>query len=563
MSKTAPATSPIEICLFAPYNEQVELLADFTDWVPKSMTKGKDGWWRFQVTLPDGDYLYHFRVKSLSYFCKGEMKDVFDPYALQITNDANENAILKVRNGRRAWTEYNWRHDDVPLPVNHDLVIYELFVGDFARNGEQKGTFRDVINRLDYLRDLGVNCIELLPVKEFPGDGWGYSLRSLFAVENTYGSPDELCELIDEAHARGIRVVLDGVYNHAEAESPLTKIDYAYWYYEKNPDPPELQWGPKFDFGKYDEKLKVFPARKYVIESIQFWVEKFHIDGLRFDATRAINNFDVLREMTDAAFKMVDGRKPFFTVAEHVAEDPAITGYPKGPMVAAWHFSLAAHLRAELIDKENDGQKPEDLDGLLAKLNPATNGYGTSGNYVNYITSHDHDRIMHQLGEQGHIFDEAAFRRVKLGLSMLATIPGMPMIWMGQEFGFSSDKSLDPRPLDWSLLDSDNNKGLLEHVKAILKLRKESDALRNDSFEILLQDNERRVFAYKRWTEGGNVVVVAVNLRDEDAGEFVIEGKALEDGTWHEYTYNFDVEVKDGILKDTLGKSDVKIFIKK
>src|SRR5262249_36662029 len=158
------------------------------------------------------------------------------------------------------------------------------------------------------------------------------------------------------------------------------------------------------------------------------------------------------------------------------------------------------------------------------------------------------DRIMHQLASQNQIFDEAAFRRGKLGLSLLATIPGMPMIWMGQEFGFSSDKSLDPRPLYWGPLDHENNKGPLEPRKGILKLRKETHALRNDSFEVLWQDNERRCFAYKRWNGGGNVVVVAVNLRDEDAGEFTIEGKSLEDGAWHEYTYNYDVDVKDGVL---------------
>ena len=107
-----------------------------------------------------------------------------------------------------------------------------------------------------------------------------------------------------------------------------------------------MQWGPKFNYGHYDENLKVFPARKYVIESIHFWVEKFHIDGIRFDATRAIANFDALRELTGAGFDQVDGRKPFLTVAEHVPEDPAITGFPDGPMVAAWRFSLGAHFRA-------------------------------------------------------------------------------------------------------------------------------------------------------------------------------------------------------------------------
>ncbi len=103
----------------------------------------------------------------------------------------------------------------MPLPVNHDLVIYELFVSDFAGDQDRKGTFKDVQAKLDYIRDLGVNAIEFLPVKEFGGEGWGYSLRSLFGVDNTYGTPDEFCELIDECHARGIRVIIDGVYNHA------------------------------------------------------------------------------------------------------------------------------------------------------------------------------------------------------------------------------------------------------------------------------------------------------------------------------------------------------------
>ncbi len=555
--------SPVELALFAPYNEKVEILADFTDWVPKPMSKGADGWWRAKFNLVDGDYLYHFLVKSRSYFAEGQTLHVFDPYALELAEGEQENSRLKIRNGKRIWTSYKWKHDDVPLPVNHDLMIYEMLVADFAGGAERKGTFKDVLAKLDYLRDLGINCIELMPVKEFPGDGWGYSIRSLFGVENSYGTPDELCELIDEAHARGIRVVIDGVYNHADSESPLTKIDYAYWYYRENPDPPELQWGPKFDYSKYDEKLKLFPARKYAYESIRDWVEHFHIDGFRFDATRAIGDFNVMHEMTDTAFKSVEGRKPFFTVAEHVAEDPAITGYPKGPMVAAWHFSLAAHLRAVLIDKENDGQKPEDIDGLLTKLNPATNGYGTGEHYVNYVVSHDHDRIMHQLAEQNQIYDEAAFRRVKMGISLLATIPGIPMIWMGQEFGFSSEKSLERRPLDWDLLKNENNAGLLKHVQGLLHLRQTMNSLRNDSFKVLFVDKERRVFAFKRWDDGGNVVVVAVNLRDVDAGEFVIEGHALEDGPWHEFTFNYDTEVKAGVLKDTLMKSEVKVFVKK
>jgi 1,4-alpha-glucan branching enzyme len=555
--------SDVQFALFAPYNEVVELVGDFSDWKPLPMEKGDDGWWRAELALGDGDHLYKFRVKSLSYFALGETLDVFDPYELHISDDGRENSIARVRNGKRVWTEYQWKHDDVPLPQNHECVIYELFVGDFGGTPERRGRFEDVVARLDELKALGINCIELMPVKFFPGKGWGYNLRSLFGVASAYGEPDDLCRLIDECHGRGIRVVIDGVYNHADSESPLAKIAYGYWYYEKNPDPPEMQWGPKFNYEHYDANLKLFPARKYVIESIHFWVEKFHIDGIRFDATRAIANFDAMRELTKAGFDQVDGRKPFLTVAEHVPEDPAITSYPDGPMVAAWRFSLGARFRAVLTGQANDGESPGDFDGFLTALDPAKNGYRTGGHCVNYIVSHDHDRLMQQLGDKGHMFGDVAFARVRLGIGLLATIPGIPMIWMGQEFGAANEKSLDPRPLDWSLLKNERNAGLRAHVSALFQLRNRTPALQGDNFEVCFQDAGRQVFAFKRWDDQGSVLLVAVNLKHEPTGELAFSGCGLEDGAWHEYTSNYDREVKGGVLEDQLGPSELKVFIKK
>jgi 1,4-alpha-glucan branching enzyme len=561
MTAPAAARGQVELALFAPYNETVELKADFTGWEPRPMVRG-DGWWRQLVALDDGDYRYKFRVKSLSYFARGELVEVFDPYALEVTGDEDENSVLRVRGGERTWTQHQWRHDDVPLPQNQDLVIYELFVGDFAGGTERRGRFEDVTARLDELRDLGVNCIELMPVKFSPGKGWGYNLRSLFAVAAEYGTPDDLCRLVDECHGRGMRVVVDGVYNHADAESPLTRIDYGYWYHEQNPDPPEMQWGPKFDYGHFDEKLKLFPARKYVVDSIKFWVEKFRIDGIRFDATRAIGNFDTLRELASAGFERAGGRKPFLTVAEHVPEDPAITGFPDGPMVAAWRFSLGGHFRAVLTERADDGESPDDFEGLLASIDPARNGYLTGGRCVNYIVSHDHDRLMQLLGDKGGMFDDVAFARAKLGLGLLATIPGVPMMWMGQEFGAASEKSLDPRSLDWSLLKNARNSDLRDRVRLLFQLRHRLAALRNDSFQVCLADSERRVFAFKRWTDDGSVVVVAVNLRHQPAGQVVVGGCGLPDGPWREHIFGYDRDVRQGVLGDELGPSEVKIFVK-
>jgi 1,4-alpha-glucan branching enzyme len=559
----------VELALFAPYNEVAQLIGSFSGWKPIDMAKGDDGWWRVSVKLADGDYPYKFRVKSLSYFLTGQMVDVFDPYAVTITNDTDENSILRVRNGKKIDVDYTWRHDDKPLPVDRDLIIYELHVGDFTggtgdqgRKAGQKGHLLNVIEKLDYLCDLGINCIEVMPVKEFPGKGWGYSLRSLFAVDSGYGSPEDLCRLVDECHARGMRFVVDGVYNHADTEAPLTRIAYEYWFYKDNPDPPEFHWGAKFNYAHFDEKYNVFPARKYVTDSIRYWVETFHIDGIRFDATRAIRDFDVMRELCKAACDKVNGAKPFLCVAEHSPEDAAIVEANGGPMNCAWHEALSHVLQAIITNQYRDGADPHNLDDIEKKIDLAANGFQHADCLVNYITCHDFKREMRMLGEDAKLFDDVAFRRCKLGQALLMTIPGIPMLWMGTEFGFSAEKTNDPRPLDWSLLKNDRNRDLHDYTATVAALRHQIDALRADSFQVVLKDNDRCLFGYKRWNDGGSQVLVVANFRDEASGEFCVDNCSLPDGQWRDALHGNEIKVEGGALRDTLGPSEVKIFVK-
>jgi 1,4-alpha-glucan branching enzyme len=563
-----PGASDFELCLFAPYNEEVKLISSWNNWSPQPMTRGDDGWWRITASLPDGEHFYKFQLKSKSFFALDQWVEVFDPYATTITDDEKERSVLRLKNGKRLWVDYVWRHDDHPLPTNEQLIIYEIHVGDFSGgkgdrgNQRLKGKFSDVTEKLNYLSDLGINCIELMPVKEFPGKSWGYNLRSLFGIDSGYGSPEDFCHLIDECHGRGIRVIIDGVYNHTDADAPLAKIDYEYWFYRENPDPPEMQWGPKFNYGHYDPNLKVFPARKYVMESIVFWVEHFHIDGIRFDATRAIRDFEIMREFTKAAFTKGAAFKQFFTVAEHIPEDPAITGYPKGPMVAAWHEALSNQLRAIVLQREYSGAQPGDLEAIAKRLNPATNGYGSGNHTVNFLGNHDHLRILRDIAETIHVFGPPAFRRVKLAIGILLTVPGLPMIWMGQEFGAASPKSLDPQPIDWSLLANDDNKDLREFYANLIKFRKENPALWTDNFQVVLSDSERKLLGYKRWNDAGGEIVVVANLKDEPAGEFIVDSAGLEDGNWREHLSGRKFKMEGGRIHDTLEASQVKIFVK-
>lgn len=554
----------IEFKLFAPYNEFVALIGSWNNWQKIDMQKGDDGFWRTHVPLPDGDYTYKFTVKSKSFFMVDQWASVTDPCVAQVTRDADENACLTVKNGQRIITSHVWQHDDVPLPANDQLVIYELHVGDFSGGpGDDqhgpKGRFQDVLDKLDYLSSLGINAIELMPCNEFPFErSWGYNPRSLFAVENNYGTPDDLCRLVDECHARGIRVIHDGVYNHTQDEAPLTKIDYTYWYHRENPDEPYNRFGPKFDYQHYDENLGLWPARQHVLEAVNFWIEHFHIDGIRFDATYLISHYEFLGWLNSEVRKLT-GMKPFYTIAENLPQDSSITG-PNGPLDAAWHETFSHQLTATILGTGHEGSDPYSIDGLIRVLDPRNDGFSGSFNVVNYIDNHDKERVMWRLGQR-NIFDAAAFRRNKLGAALLLTAPGIPMVWMGQEFAESDPKTTDWQRLDWSLLQNPNNKDLMHFYSGLIHLRKNTPALCGNTFEVFFRDDQRGIIGFKRWDAAGGIVVVLANLKDSFAGEVQVGGWP-GDGTWHEYRNNYDVQVSSGVLHDTLAESEVKIYLR-
>jgi len=195
-------TATVELSFFAPTLNAAALIGDFSRWQDLPMTKDKQGNWHIALELPDGDYKYQFRAPSKSWFYARDQWVTFtDPKATRV-DSATGQGILRIRQGKPSIDDYQWQHDDKPLPPNNQLIIYELHVADFS-GGEadpyQRGKFKHVTEKLDYLADLGINCIELLPIKEYPGDyAWGYTPQYLFAPESAYGPPEDLKRLIDE-----------------------------------------------------------------------------------------------------------------------------------------------------------------------------------------------------------------------------------------------------------------------------------------------------------------------------------------------------------------------------
>lgn len=530
---------PIELELFAPNSLEASVSGSFSDWEDIPLEKGEDGHFRTRLELPDGRHTYRFQVRSKSWFHEPDQwVTVIDPYATDVDAEA-ECAVLHTRDGFRIVDTFEWRHDSAPLPSDRDLVIYELHVGDFS-GGEadpfQRGTFDDVTQKLDYLADLGVNAIEMMPVKEFPGThGWGYNPRYFMAAESTYGATDRLKHLIDQCHARGMRVIMDGVYNHSDTGAPLALIDHDYWYHH-DPKDPAMSWGPEFNYGFYDERLKVWPARQYIGDVVRYWIREFHIDGIRYDAAKQIDSFDFLGWIVSETRKTA-AAKPFYNVAEYIPSDPAVCG-PDGPMDGCWHEPFLHAVTAAMLGEA-------DFESLKNALDARRAGFVGAVSVVNYFGNHDHERVLVRLGERG-ILGPEAFQRVRLGVAMLMTAVGIPMLWMGDEFGVSSPKTVDRNKIDWQLLANADNQGLREYVRDLIHFRKARPALRSDDLAFIHEDVEGGVLAYLRWSaDAPGGVVTVLNLSGNHLPGYRVTGFP-SDGTWREWRNAFDVDVRDG-----------------
>ncbi len=546
--------SPIEFNLLAPYNKGAALTGTFSDWKEIPMKKGEDGYFRTTVELEDGVYQYKFRVQSKSWFFEPDQwVEVNDPYATDIDNPT-QNCVLRIKDGKKIVDDYVWKHDDKPLPADRELVIYELHVGDFS-GGEAdpfaRGQYIHVIEKLDYLCDLGINALELMPVKEYPGDhSWGYNPRYFFATESSYGPTEDLKRLIDECHARSIRVFMDGIFNHSEAESPLTQIDHDYWYHH-SPRDPDNNWGPEFNYEFYDEKLETYPARKFIGDTVRFWIQEYHIDGVRYDAARQIANYDFMHWIVQEA-KKAASMKPFYNIAEHIPETSAITNVD-GPMDACWHdsyrYTLTTHICGDTFD----------LEQLKDAIDCKRQGFMGSTNVVNYLTNHDHNHIMAELADR-KIFDEEAFKRAKLGAAILMTSVGVPLIWMGEEFGEYKYKTPDQAKIEWPLLANELNHGLFEYYKGLIALRENNQALYTENVSFFHENLDAKVLAYIRWNDEGSRIVVVANFSDNFLAGYQLPDFP-ENGKWHEWTYNYDVEVGDNNLIADLGPHEAKVFV--
>jgi 1,4-alpha-glucan branching enzyme len=494
--------------VWAPNAERVFVAGDFSGWNEWELGSECNGHFSADIQGAWPGQRYQFVIKK-----NGQSIWKNDPRALDVTNSVGESVIYDHNS-------YTWRNS-YGTPSFNDQVIYEMHVGTFNDSpGFGPGNFSSATAKLDYLQWLGVNMVQLMPVSEFPGDfSKGYNPALPFAPESAYGDPNSLKNFIDEAHKRGIGVIVDVVYNHfGPNDHPMWCFDgecygaggiYFYTDWRMNTD-----WGPRPDYGRSQ-------VRDFIRDNVRLWLDYYHVDGLRWDATMVMRQaggsdlpegYSLLQDINS----MIDSTQPWkIQIAEDFRGNAAITRSTSsgGAGFDSQWDSDFFHPVLDTIITQNDSSRD------MFKIRDAiTRNYnGQASQRVIYTESHDEvsngrSRVPEMIwpGNAGSWFSK---KRSTLGAALVFTSPGIPMLFQGQEFledGFFSDTD----PLDWSKADYFN--GILKLYRDLIQLRRNwfnnTRGLAGNNVNVFHVNNTGKVIAFHRWKNGGpgdDVVVVA------------------------------------------------------
>lgn len=458
------------------------------------------------------------------------------------------------------WTDAAWKN-----PLLKDYLLYELHTGTFT----EEGTFDGIINKLDYLVELGITAIELMPVAQFPGNrNWGYDGVFPFAVQHSYGGPDGMQRLVNSCHEKGLAVILDVVYNHVGPEGNYFSLSGPYFT-----DKYHTPWGSAVNF----DDAWSDGVRNYFIENVLLWFRDFHIDALRLDAVHAIKDFGVkhllkeIKEEVDLLMKATGKR--FYLIVEsdlndHKYINPTIQG--GYGMDAQWidefHHALRVTAGEPAIGYYADFSGIAHLekayrdayvyDGMYSATRLRTFGGKADGNggqqFV--VFSQNHDQVGNRMsGERSSKLMSYEMQKLLAGAVLCS--PFLPMLFMGEEWGetnpflfftshgdpelieavrkgrkaefkdFHTDgESPDPQSentfaqskLQWGLQKKGFHKDLLAFYKTLIGIRKHYAALHNtDRGQMMVtSDTLTNCLTLRRWEQEQQVLCL-MNFSDQ------------------------------------------------
>lgn len=555
--------SGVSFRVWAPFATQVSLTGSFNNWSTTVLNNEQDGYWNGFVPKAKAGQEYKFIIKNGNQIMLRN-----DPRALHFTTSAGNSVITS--------NSFDWGGDSFqPLSLDKQ-VIYELHVGTFNRPDPAiTGTFQDVCAKLDYLADLGVNMVELMPISSMMMDrGWGYAIDYIFAVESLYGGRYGFMQFVKAAHHRGIGVILDVVYNHFGPDTNLDLWDFDGWHEESkggiyfyNDWRSETPWGnTRPDFGRQE-------VRQYILDNVTMWMHDCRVDGLRVDSTIFIRNvkgsnndpandlpegWHLLQQINNITQKINPGA---ITIAEDVADNDYIVKPLReggAGFSTQWELGFPTALREALFS--NDPSKIS-LARVCSELCRRFNDDALQR--VIFADSHDSAangscRLNEAIapGKADGLF---ARQQSLIAAAILLSAPGIPMIFMGQEFMQGGSFS-DWQGLDWSR--AERYSGIVAAYTHLIALRKNvsnvTAGLTGKNINLMHVDEDNKVIAYHRWKEGGphDDVIVVVNFGNRHHQEYVMgfprtgTWKLRFNSSWSGYSSDFKgADVRDVIVE--------------
>ncbi len=541
----------VTIALYAPFKDFVAIKGSWNQDFPNGelMKLSGDTLWWYQTELPDGTFSYQYNLEGEKTIADPWSKDVLwvDPGGgWESGNYSHAKTIFEIGAVPFTWTDYNFVR-----PVQEDVIVYELHVGDFRGIEGEIGTYQDIIQKLNegYFTELGVTAIELLPVNEFEGsNSWGYNPTFYMAPETTYGTPDELKELVDTAHQHGIAILMDVVFNHMWGSAPLFQLyqpidnyDFDDHNYDQCPyfHNQESQWGYKLEHW-HEVNGRSYRSWKHITDVLLTWIYDYHIDGFRFDHTAGIGWGEDANGASYYA-DLLDDIDPSLIL---IAEEDNPSKINTTDFDAGWDYSYHHTIFDNLMEIYLS------IYNLQSHFQWWSQSYSEHTGPLNYAESHDEPRLIYEaINYQGMTIDDAALK-TKLGAVALLTGTGTPMIYHGQEFG-QSGTSRDPnghvipQPLQWENLNSDWGNDIFTHYKRLLWLRNNRGVIRGPNLEVMSVNNSQKYITMKRHDDTlGQTVFIVMNFNS--SAQTISNLGFPYAGDWFEFTLDEVLHTNDG-----------------
>jgi len=576
----------VTLVLHAPYKNSVYVFGSFNNWQPVAMKKTLSDvnnpelrYWITLTGLTAGkEYIFQYIVDEDLKIAEPYSDKISDPWSDKYISDVTYPDLIAYPDGKTegiasvfqtAQTDYAWQITNFTPPATEDLVVYETLVRDFTANAN----YQTMIDTIGYLKRLGINAIELMPINEFEGnDSWGYNPSFYFAVDKAYGTKDKFKEFVDVCHANGIAVIIDMVLNHSYGQSPLVKLyfdasagDYGQptaqnpWYNETSPN-TSYSWG--FDFNHESAYTKAF------VDSVNsYWLTEYKVDGFRFDFTKGFTNttgdgwaYDapriaILKRMYDEIKKVNTNA---YVIFEHLSDNSEETE------LANYGILLWGNLNGKYSDASMGWNENDKSDFSWASYQER--GW-SDPNLVAYMESHDEERMMYQNLHFGNSYNNynikdlsTALSRIELAASFYLTIPGPKMIWQFGELGY--DISIDEggrtskKPVLWNYYDVADRYRLYQVYQALIGLKKEHNAFRTTDYTMDVATEAKTIHlndADMNVTIVGNFDVLARH----------IDPNFQSTGNWYDYFSGEELTVNNVNADLTLQPGEYHIYTDK